>query len=76
MFNDRYFRPIKIANEKIIEGHHRYVCSEILIKKMEIIKGGINISMETNYSWSGVIVEENDWDSECDLKLYEKEYDL
>ena len=76
MSNDNSFSPITEANGKIVEGHHRYVCSEILTKKMEIIKGGINISMETNYLWSEVIIEENDWDSECDLKLYVKEYDL
>lgn len=76
MLNNKFFRPIKEANGKIVEGHHRYVCSEILTKKIEIIKEGINISMETNYSWSEVIIEENDWDSECDLKSYQRKYDL
>ena len=76
MAQDKDFSPVKEGNGKIIEGHHRYVCSEILSKNIETVKGGINLSQQTNYSWSEIILDDNDWDTDWELRFYQRKYDL
>ena len=39
MAKDREFDPVKEGNGKIVEGHHRYLCSEILARNIEMKKG-------------------------------------
>jgi hypothetical protein len=75
MMNDKELPPIKIANGKIIEGHHRYLCAEYLKKEIAYVKGGVNHTPQIEYFWSEILIEDIDWDQEQDRKLYEKQYD-
>ena len=72
MENGKIFPPIKVGNGKIIEGHHRYICSQILKTDIEITNGGINLSQQNNYTWHEIIVEEIDWDKPWELRRYKK----
>jgi hypothetical protein len=74
MAQGRDFDPIKEGHGKIIEGHHRYLCSEFLSINIEKKKGGINMSHQTDYSWSEIIIEDCEWDSEWELIYYQKKY--
>lgn len=75
MSENKVFSPIKIGNGKIIEGHHRYICSEILSKDIEVTKGGINLSQKVNFVWSEVVIEDIEWDKDWELRFYRKEFD-
>lgn len=70
------FPPIKYGNGKIIEGHHRYICSEILSIDIDFIKGGVNLSFENDYFWKDILIENNEWDSDAKLEDYKIEFDL
>lgn len=75
MAKGKEFPPVKEGNGKIIEGHHRYLCSEILSNNIEVKKGGVNISHQTYYSWNEVLIEDSEWDTEWELTYYQKKYD-
>lgn len=75
MVQNKDFPAIKEANGKIVEGHHRYLCSEILSKEIETIKGGVNISQQNNYVWSEITIEDIDWDNDWEKRKYQKEFD-
>lgn len=75
MANGKIFPPIKVGNGKIVEGHHRYICAQILKINIEIGKGGVNFSLQNDYVWSNIIVEDIDWDQPWELKRYQKDYD-
>lgn len=75
MAQNKKFDPVKEGNGKIVEGHHRYLCSEILSKNIEFKKGGVNMSHQTDYSWNEIIIEDVEWDSEWELMYYEKKFD-
>lgn len=75
MVNNKPFTAIKVGEEKIIDGHHRYVCAEFLSKDLETTEGGVNISHEVDLSWKEILIEDEDWDHEEDLKAYTDEFD-
>lgn len=75
MANGKKFPAIKVGNGKIVEGHHRYICSQILEIDIEITKGGINLSLQNNYVWEEILIDDFDWDQPWDLKRYQKDYD-
>ncbi|NER13529.1 hypothetical protein GWK08_08785 [Leptobacterium flavescens] len=57
------FENIRVNNSRIVDGHHRYICS--ILSNIEI---GINdwpiSSTVVNYSWNEVIINEEDYESQ------------
>ena len=43
------FSPIKIDEGIIVDGHHRYICSMILKRKVEEVPGGENTSKQQTF---------------------------
>jgi hypothetical protein len=66
MAHDIKFEEIKICDNLIVDGHHRYLSS--LIMGAEI---GTEASHKTSatkpVNWLDVEFEENDWDTELDI---------
>lgn len=55
-----WFNNIQVANKNIVEGHHRYICRNLL--NNEIVISDWTISFSTvNYDWNDVQIDENDW---------------
>lgn len=67
--------PIKFAENRIVEGHHRYLCSILLKKTIEMVKGGNNLSHKISYPWNQVMIDEIDWDSPDEINKYQKLFD-
>lgn len=67
------FSSIKVYEGIITDGHHRYICLSILGLEVEHSKGGKNPSAE-GYTWKGLDVVENDYDTEADIKRYKELY--
>lgn len=75
MAKDKVFPAIKIGNGKIIEGHHRYICSEMLGKELAVVKGGINLSQTETFVWTEIIVEDAEWDFDWEIRLHQRNFD-
>lgn len=69
------FSPIKITNDKIVDGHHRFICLSILEINIEKVSGGNNFSINNNFQWTEVNVVTNDYDSEEEIEEYRQKYD-
>ncbi len=69
------FSPIKINEGIIVDGHHRYICTLILERKVEEVPGGENATKQVTYEWSKVLVDEADFDTEDERNDYEERYD-
>lgn len=70
------FSPIKVSGDKIIEGHHRFICLTILGIDVEEIAGGNNLSTKSDFQWTEVSVVTKDYDSEEEIQAYIQKYDL
>ncbi|MBC7382896.1 MAG: hypothetical protein H7296_07850 [Bacteroidia bacterium] len=55
------FRPIHIYNNIIVDGHHRYVCLNILNREIEILNWTLSSSSVIT-SWDKIEIENIDWD--------------
>lgn len=63
------FSSIKVHDNIITDGHHRYICLCLLDIEIEISKGGRNPSSD-GFEWKTVNVETADYDSEKDVQRY------
>lgn len=72
----KIFSPIKVSDDKIIDGHHRFICLSILGINIEEVAGGINLSFKNNFQWTEVRVVSDDYDSEEEIQYYFLKYDL
>lgn len=70
------FSPIKISNDKIVDGHHRFISLSILEMDIEKIPGGNNFSLTNDFHWTEVNVVTDDYDSEEEIEEYRQKYDL
>ncbi len=62
------FPGIKIENNLICDGHHRYIAS--LLAKFQLEKlPGKTASATTAVDWRCVIFEEEDWDTNAKIKM-------
>lgn len=68
------FSSIKVHEDIITDGHHRYICMSILGLEFETSKGGKNPSAD-GFEWKNLNVDVNDYDTEADIKRYEELYD-
>jgi hypothetical protein len=56
------FPDIKVDNDLICDGHHRYIASVLANFSLEKIPGNIT-SATPPVEWESVIFEEDDWDT-------------
>ena len=68
------FRKIKVLDGVIIDGHHRYICLSMLQMKVESVKAGKNITMLNIVQWAAVFVDQKDYDTLLEIKMYAKKY--
>jgi hypothetical protein len=62
------FSGIKVENNLICDGHHRYIASILANFPLERIPGSIT-SATTAVHWESVIFEEDDWDTPAKIKM-------
>lgn len=63
------FDPIKVADESIINGHHRYISSILAHFKLERVIWTAPKSV-THFSWEQIEIDASDWESETDIKAH------
>ncbi|MNE30818.1 hypothetical protein D3C80_1243550 [compost metagenome] len=67
MVNGIKFDDIKICENLVIDGHHRYISSllaEIEIGKIKSLKS----SATKEYKWNDIEFDENDWDTDSKIQ--------
>ncbi len=64
-----WFNNIQVADNNIVEGHHRYICRNLLNYKISISDWSISRST-VNYDWSDVEIDNNDW--YCPIEVKER----
>lgn len=62
------FQGIKVENNLICDGHHRYIASLLANFPLERIPGSIT-SATTSVHWQSVIFEQEDWDTPAKIKI-------
>ena len=62
------FQGIKVENNLICDGHHRYIASILSNFPLERIPGRVT-SATTAVPWESVIFEEEDWDTPAKIKI-------
>jgi hypothetical protein len=62
------FRPIKVDDGIIIDGHHRYLASVIAKVSLDIHHSHRTSATEV-YQWSAVQFDHNDWDTESKIAM-------
>ena len=62
------FSSIKVENNLICDGHHRYIASILSNFKLEIFIGKLT-SATTSIFWESVIFDEEDWDTIAKIKM-------
>lgn len=66
------FSGIKVEENLICDGHHRYIAS--LLANFPIDRIPSNITSATSViEWESVIFDENDWDTEAKIKMLNEE---
>ncbi|KAA3645098.1 MAG: hypothetical protein DWP98_11940 [Bacteroidetes bacterium] len=63
------FDAIKVCDNLLIDGHHRYIASIIADVSIESFPSTKNHSQIT-YNWSDVILKTNEYDSPTDIKYH------
>ncbi len=62
------FSGIKVKNNLICDGHHRYIASILSNFPLEIISGNIT-SATTAVDWESVTFEDDDWDTSAKINM-------
>lgn len=62
------FSDIKVDNNMICDGHHRYIASLFANFPLERISGVIT-SATTEVNWNSVIFDDEDWDTSAKIKM-------
>ena len=62
------FSAIKVSNNIICDGHHRYFASLLANFPLERIPGLVP-SSTTEFTWDNVIFEEDDWDTSAKIAM-------
>ena len=61
------FDGIKVNDSRIVDGHHRYICSQLAEFEIELIEWEIAKS-SVDYDWSIIEVVEEDYEDERQIK--------
>lgn len=67
------FDDIKTCDNLIIDGHHRYISSQVVKSQINSIKSN-KTSATKQFEWIDVEFDDNDWDTESKI-LYLNEQD-
>ncbi|AMR30183.1 hypothetical protein A0256_01485 [Mucilaginibacter sp. PAMC 26640] len=67
MANGIKFEEIKVYNNLIIDGHHRFISALIMKFNLGKVEGNIT-SATTAITWDKVIFEEKDWDTQAKIE--------
>ena len=62
MINGIRFDDIKVCDSVIIDGHHRYVSSQLAKTKIDQVKSS-RTSATIEYEWDDVIFVDEEWDT-------------
>lgn len=62
------FSGIKVENNLICDGHHRYIASILANFPLEIISGNVT-SATTAVYWESVTFEDEDWDTSAKINM-------
>lgn len=65
----RNFDAIKVAEDLIIDGHHRYIASKLSKTKIQTFPSTRNHN-QIIFEWSDVILKTNEYDSESEIKYH------
>lgn len=63
--------PIKINNSEIIDGHHRFIASQLMKTKINVVpyqRPNNTVSLQ----WKNIRVDTKDWDSKAQLYYFTK----
>ena len=66
------FSGIKVKDNLICDGHHRYIAAILADFPLERIPGG-STSATSPVDWKSVSFEEEDWDSEAKINMLNKQ---
>lgn len=69
MISDLEFDAIKVCEDFIIDGHHRFLAAVMSQKTLSQFPGTKNITQLT-FSWSDVSLEMMDYDSEAEVAYH------
>lgn len=62
------FPGIKVENNLICDGHHRYIASLFANFSLKRIQGNVT-SATIQIDWNSVIFEDEDWDTEAKINM-------
>ncbi|KQO20603.1 hypothetical protein ASF10_16135 [Flavobacterium sp. Leaf82] len=68
------FNAIKIISGRIVDGHHRYICHQLLDLIPETITGGAN-SSQVKVTWKEINLTRVDYDDAHTRRLFAERYD-
>jgi len=68
------FSPILVDEDLIVNGHHRYICLNILNIEIEQLVWTSSPSSKST-CWTKIVVVENDWDTDEEKEIYRQRYD-
>ena len=68
------FKAIKVKENVIVDGHHRYISHKLLAIESETILGN-SITESVKYVWSEINLTAIEYDNENDRKMFEERYD-
>jgi hypothetical protein len=63
------FDAIKVAEDLIIDGHHRYIATKLSKTTIQIFPSTKNHSQQS-FEWSDVILKTNEYDTETEIKYH------
>jgi ParB-like chromosome segregation protein Spo0J len=62
------FNEIKIVDDLIIDGHHRFLAALLANTKLETIPSS-KTSATIVYDWNNIVFDVNDWDTEAKILM-------
>ena len=62
------FSGIKVQDNSICDGHHRYIASLLANFSLERIQGNVTSAI-TQIDWKSVVFDEADWDTEAKINM-------
>jgi hypothetical protein len=66
------FSPIKIADDFIVDGHHRYVASLLAKKNIDCIPS-LKTAATLKSDWSSIQLDLQDWDTAAKIQILNEE---
>ena len=61
------FDAIRVNESRIVDGHHRYVCSKLLDMEIEITNNYPIPSTSENHEWEVLVIDEFDHETDAEI---------